>query len=66
MNKEISNKILLWDNFKELEPSLKKELNDLKQNEDLLLDAFSDDIAFGTGGLRGVLEIGRASCRERV
>ena len=33
MNKEISNKILLWDNFKELEPSLKKELNDLKQNE---------------------------------
>lgn len=58
MNKEISNKILLWDNFKELEPSLKKELNDLKQNEDLLLDAFSDDIAFGTGGLRGVLGVG--------
>ena len=52
------NKIQKWENFKELDPVLKQELEEIKNNEDALLDAFYTDIAFGTGGLRGILGVG--------
>ena len=42
------NKIQKWENFKELDPVLKQELEEIKNNEDALLDAFYTDIAFGT------------------
>jgi phosphoglucomutase len=58
MRDEICSKIEQWEKFEALEPSLKKELAELKKDEPNLLDAFSTDIAFGTGGLRGILGVG--------
>jgi len=52
------NKIQKWENFNELDPVLKQELEEIKGNEEALLDAFYTDIAFGTGGLRGILGVG--------
>ena len=49
-------KVELWKNFKGLEANLKKELDSMTEDE--LKDAFTDDLAFGTGGLRGVLGAG--------
>ena len=48
-------KINMWKNA-DLEENLKKELESLSQEE--LEDAFYTDIAFGTGGLRGVMGVG--------
>ncbi len=45
-----------WKEFKELDPSLRKELDSLNDKE--LEDAFAIDLAFGTGGMRGVLGVG--------
>ena len=56
MTEEIKNKIASWRAFEGLEPSLKKELESL--TEDKLIDAFYTDLAFGTGGLRGVMGVG--------
>lgn len=52
------NKIKMWENYSQLESDLKNELNGMLDNEALLLDAFYTDIAFGTGGLRGILGVG--------
>ncbi len=46
----------LWENFKELDPVLKKELDSM--TDDQAKEAFTNDLAFGTGGLRGVLGVG--------
>lgn len=46
----------LWKGYKDLEPSLKKELDAMDDNA--LKEAFTNDLAFGTGGLRGVLGVG--------
>ena len=56
MTEEIKNKITSWRNFEGLEPSLRKELESL--TEEKLVDAFYTDLAFGTGGLRGVMGVG--------
>ena len=47
-----------WKNFEGLDADLKNELNEIQNNEDALIDAFGTDIAFGTGGLRGILGVG--------
>lgn len=58
MEQYILEKINKWKAFKELDQDLKDELNNLEGNEDALIDAFGTDIAFGTGGLRGILGVG--------
>lgn len=57
MEQKILDKIQLWDK-QNLEQSLREELEQLKNDEKALYDAFYTDIAFGTGGLRGVLGVG--------
>ncbi|MCR5231040.1 MAG: phospho-sugar mutase [Acholeplasmatales bacterium] len=49
-------KAQLWKDFKGLEPSLKAELDSMSDND--LKEAFTNDLAFGTGGLRGILGAG--------
>lgn len=49
-------KVELWKNNPNLEPSLRKELEAMNDKE--LEDAFAVDLEFGTGGLRGVLGAG--------
>ena len=49
-------KVSLWKNNKNLDPVLLKELNGMNDKE--LQDAFTNDLEFGTGGLRGVLGVG--------
>ncbi len=45
-----------WKNYQELDGELKKELNSM---DDLALkEAFTTDLEFGTGGLRGILGVG--------
>ena len=58
MEQKILEKIQKWDSFENLEKTLREELNELKKDEKALYDAFYTDIAFGTGGLRGVLGVG--------
>ena len=58
MDKKTLAKIKQWQEFKELDPDLKKELDSISNDEAALMDAFYNDIAFGTGGLRGVLGVG--------
>ena len=55
MNEVVLNKIKTWKEFDALDQDLKQELESIENNEDALLDAFGSDIAFGTGGLRGIL-----------
>ena len=58
MNEVVLNKIKTWKEFDALDQDLKQELESIENNEDALLDAFGSDIAFGTGGLRGILGVG--------
>ena len=44
-----------WDSYQDLDPSLKEELNRMKEDEDALEDAFYQKLTFGTGGMRGIL-----------
>lgn len=52
----IKNRISDWTNYTNLDQDLKDELASM--NEEALIDAFYDDIAFGTGGLRGIIGVG--------
>jgi len=45
-----------WKDYKDLDPILREELESM--NDEQLREAFTDDIAFGTGGLRGILGVG--------
>lgn len=45
--------INIWKNYKALDETLKKQLNELSAEE--LQDSFYTDLAFGTGGMRGIL-----------
>ena len=47
-----------WLNSPLLSKEEKKELLSLKDNEKEIEDRFYQDLAFGTGGLRGVMEVG--------
>ncbi len=58
MDQNTLAKVQKWEAFEALDESLKAELKSLKEDEDALNDAFYQDIAFGTGGLRGILGVG--------
>lgn len=47
-----------WLEFKELDSELKEELEEMKNNENALEEAFYKDLEFGTGGMRGVIGAG--------
>ncbi len=49
-------KVKAWKEFKDLDINLKKELDSMDDNQ--LKEAFTDDLEFGTGGLRGILGAG--------
>ncbi|MDY0074804.1 MAG: phospho-sugar mutase [Acholeplasmataceae bacterium] len=49
-------KYQLWKNQKNLDPELKKELDQL--SEEAIKEVFFSDLSFGTGGLRGILGVG--------
>lgn len=53
---EYLEKVQLWKNNPNLEPNLKKELDSMNEQE--LKEAFTTDLEFGTGGLRGILGAG--------
>lgn len=46
----------LWKNYENLNKDLKEELD--KMSDDDLKEAFTNDLAFGTGGMRGILGAG--------
>lgn len=58
MDTKTLEKIKAWESFEELDSDLRKELEEMKNDEARLMDAFYNDIAFGTGGLRGILGVG--------
>ena len=47
-----------WLNSPLLSKEEKEELLSIKDNDELIKDRFYKDLAFGTGGLRGVMEVG--------
>ena len=47
-----------WLNSSLLNAQEKEELLAIKDNDELIKDRFYKDLAFGTGGLRGVMEVG--------
>lgn len=49
-------KAKVWKDYKNLDSTLKNELDNMSDSE--LKDAFTNDLEFGTGGLRGVLGAG--------
>ena len=49
-------KAKVWKDYKGLDQNLKAEL--AKMNDDELKEAFTNDLEFGTGGLRGILGVG--------
>ena len=62
MDKAVLEKVSLWRNNPYLDKSLKDQIDQM--TEEQLIDAFTDDISFGTAGLRG--EIGAGSNRMNV
>ena len=48
----------IWNQFEKLEPTLKKELESMKDDNDALEDAFYAPLEFGTAGMRGVIGVG--------
>ncbi|MCU9615116.1 phospho-sugar mutase [Caldibacillus lycopersici] len=53
-----------WQNFAELDPALKQQLDSLKNDEKKLEDLFYKELEFGTGGMRG--EIGPGTNRMNI
>lgn len=47
-----------WNDFTDLDPTLKEELTALKEDESTLEDAFYAPLEFGTAGMRGVIGVG--------
>lgn len=47
-----------WFNYPEMDIELKRELMDLKKNEESLKDAFYAPLEFGTAGMRGIIGAG--------
>jgi phosphoglucomutase len=55
---DINKLYALWKDNAVADPDVVKELNDMKGDEVRIEDAFYRDLAFGTGGLRGVIGAG--------
>ena len=53
---EYTDKVKLWKSNKNLDAKLKAELDSMDDNQ--LKEAFTNDLEFGTGGLRGLLGAG--------
>ena len=53
---EYLEKAQIWKNYKDLDPRLKKELDSMSDND--FKEAFTNDLEFGTGGMRGILGAG--------
>ena len=53
---EYLEKAQIWKNYKDLDARLKKELDSMSDND--LKEAFTNDLEFGTGGMRGILGAG--------
>lgn len=47
-----------WDSFQNLDPYLRRRLTEMKEKPGALEEAFYQDLTFGTGGMRGVLDPG--------
>ncbi len=58
MEKETEARYLQWLSNELYDKDLKKELDEIKGNEERINDAFYRDLEFGTGGLRGVIGAG--------
>lgn len=56
MDKKIENRYLEWLNAKQLTNEEKEELKNLNENE--IEERFVSDLEFGTGGLRGIMDLG--------
>lgn len=56
MDTKIKNRYLEWLNAKQLTNEEKEELKKLNENE--IEERFVSDLEFGTGGLRGVMDLG--------
>lgn len=48
----------LWCNKAVLDPDLISELEEIKENEEAITEAFYQDLSFGTAGLRGIIGAG--------
>lgn len=47
-----------WLEDEELDPELKRELQDIEGNREKIEERFSQELSFGTGGLRGIIGAG--------
>ena len=52
------NRYQEWLNFEELQPELREELEQIKDNDKEIYERFYQNLTFGTGGLRGILGAG--------
>ena len=64
MNEQIVKQYELWKKYAVMDADLMAELDAMAQDEEKIEDAFYRNLAFGTGGLRGV--IGAGSNRMNV
>lgn len=53
-----NEKYLLWKSQELTDPDLTAELNEIAGNDDEIKERFYKDLAFGTGGLRGIIGAG--------
>lgn len=47
-----------WLDYEQLEPELREELENIKENEKEIRERFYQELTFGTGGLRGIMGAG--------
>ena len=52
------NRYQEWLDFEEMQPELREELEQIKDNDKEIYERFYQDLTFGTGGLRGILGAG--------
>ena len=55
MNEQIVKQYELWKKYAVMDADLMAELDAMAQDEEKIEDAFYRNLAFGTGGLRGVI-----------
>ncbi|MDY2595470.1 MAG: phospho-sugar mutase [Oliverpabstia sp.] len=58
LDKTITDQYLLWCENAVADPDIVDELKEMSSDEEKIEDAFYRDLAFGTGGLRGVIGAG--------
>ena len=55
---EYKNRYQEWLDFEELQPELREELEQIKDDDKEIYERFYQELTFGTGGLRGILGAG--------